>query len=50
MLATARKCTALGGDVKSLQYALGVAGILVAGYFLVAALPDIRRYIRISRM
>ena len=35
---------------SALKGALGVTGVLVAGYFLVTSLPDIRRYIRISRM
>ena len=43
-----------GGIVKNVQSvlknALGITGLLVAGYVLVASLPDIRRYVRISRM
>jgi len=29
---------------------LGVAGLLLAGYVLVTSLPDLGRYIKISRM
>jgi Family of unknown function (DUF6893) len=30
--------------------ALGITGVVIAGYMLVTAIPDIVRYIRISRM
>jgi hypothetical protein len=33
-----------------LKNAVRITGLLVAGYMLVTSLPDIRRYIRISRM
>jgi len=33
-----------------LKNAVGMTGLLVAGYMLVTSLPDLRRYIRISRM
>ncbi len=34
----------------TLKNALGLTGLLIAGYIVVTSLPDIRRYIRISRM
>ncbi|MGA9565168.1 MAG: hypothetical protein WBS19_06575 [Candidatus Korobacteraceae bacterium] len=34
----------------TLKNALGLTGLLIAGYMVVTSLPDIRRYIRISRM
>ena len=43
-----------GGPAKKVQAvfkdALGITGLLVAGYMFMSSLPDIRRYIRISRM
>jgi len=33
-----------------LKNAVDMTGLLVAGYMLVTSLPDLRRYIRISRM
>jgi hypothetical protein len=30
--------------------AMGITGLLIAGYMFVVSLPDIRRYIRISTM
>jgi hypothetical protein len=36
--------------VKVLRNVVGSVGLLLIGYVLLAALPDIRRYIRISTM
>jgi len=33
-----------------LKNAAGVAGVLLAGYVIVTSLPDLRRYIKITRM
>ena len=34
----------------TLKNALGITGLLIAGYMVVSSLPDIRRYIRMTRM
>jgi uncharacterized protein DUF6893 len=34
----------------TLKNALGVTGLVIAGYMIVTSLPDIRRYIRMIRM
>lgn len=43
-----------GGSVKKTfvvtRNILGVAGLLLAGYVLVTSLPDLGRYVKISRM
>ncbi len=43
-----------GGYVKRVRFALrnalGVTGILLAGYAFVTSLPDVIRYIKITRM
>ena len=43
-----------GGPVKKTfvvtRNIVGVAGLLLAGYVLVTSLPDLGRYIKISRM
>lgn len=36
--------------VKVLRNVVGSVGLLLIGYVLLAALPDLRRYIRISTM
>jgi hypothetical protein len=36
--------------VEAIRNILGTAGILFAGYVLIASIKDVRRYIRISTM
>jgi len=36
--------------VKLLRNVLGSAGLMLMGYVVIRALPDLRRYIRISTM
>ena len=36
--------------VKILRNVVGSAGLLLMGYMFLSALPDLRRYIRISTM
>jgi len=36
--------------MKALRNILGTAGLLFAGYVMIASMKDVRRYIRISTM
>jgi hypothetical protein len=36
--------------MKALRNILGTAGLLFAGYVVIASMKDVRRYIRISTM
>ena len=53
-ISTSYLLSEMGGSVKKTFVAtrniIGVAGLLLAGYVLVTSLPDLGRYIKISRM